>query len=225
MEKPRWPYRLELLSWGAESNLYMTTYMGERVVLKHRFVKKYMDPLLARKLVYSRTLREASLLVEARAAGVRVPLPLYMDADNGLLVISFIEGELVRERLEKSTLEEVRGLSCKLGSMVRTLHNQDIVHGDLTTSNFILSKEDGEPVLIDFGLAVKSKRPEDKATDIRVFERAVVSTHPSIKDEVMASFLECYQEGLEDSRLIMERYRKLSLMGRYVKERRKGRGV
>lgn len=220
MEKPRWPLELQPLSWGAESNLYLTRYLGFDAVLKHRFPKRYMDERLTKGLIRTRTLREASLLMEARRAGVAVPLPLYVDADSGILVVKYVAGKLVKEVLEERGPEAAVSLSCTMGGMVRRLHNADIIHGDLTTSNFIVSGEN-RLFLIDFGLAFKSKRPEDKATDIRVFERAVVSTHPDIRGMVMESFLTCYTDGLVGRDEIMERYQKLSLMGRYVRERRR----
>ncbi len=224
MEKPKWPFELKPLSWGAESNLYLTDYLGIKAVLKHRFPKKYMDPRLTRRLIKTRTIREASLLIEARMAGVHVPLPLYIDSENGILVVKYVEGRLLRDVIDEEP-DSVGALACTMGEMVKRLHNTDIIHGDLTTSNFIRSKHQGYIYLLDFGLAFKSRRPEDKATDIRVLERAVVSTHPMLREVIMEKFIECYTQGLRDLDSIMARYRKLSLMGRYVAERRKSLGA
>mmetsp|Transcript_7322 Transcript_7322/g.19008 ORF Transcript_7322/g.19008 Transcript_7322/m.19008 type:complete len:108 (+) Transcript_7322:134-457(+) len=67
------------------------------------------------------------------------------------------------------------------------MHDMDIVHGDLTTSNVLVEKggkKDGNDmperyIFIDFGLSVVSTVPEDKAVDLYVMERAIVSTHPN----------------------------------------------
>ncbi|MEM4475455.1 MAG: Kae1-associated kinase Bud32, partial [Fervidicoccaceae archaeon] len=211
---------LEPLAWGAESNLYLSTYMGRRVVVKIRFLKPYMDSRLARRLVYKRTVQEAKILFDASRAGVRAPLPLYVDPERGLIVMEYLRGPLLRDELGARSPEWAEERARELGEVVRSLHNADIIHGDLTTSNVIVSDE-GPLYLIDFGLSYYSGRPEDKAVDIRVLERAVSSTHPSLKEVFMRSFLESYSEGLRDWEEISESYSRLTLMGRYVRERRR----
>jgi TP53 regulating kinase-like protein len=70
-----------------------------------------------------------------------------------------------------------------VGVAIGKLHDAEIVHGDLTTSNMIVKLEpSGElgtgVVLIDFGLGMMKPTQEDKAVDLYVLERAFVSTHP-----------------------------------------------
>lgn len=220
MENVPWPYELRPLSWGAESNLYISEYMGMRVVVKHRILKKYMDERLAIQLRKTRTAVEARLLLEANLAGVKAPLPLHIDADKGLLVMEYIEGELLRTIIERGISEQwIRDKAREIGRMVALLHNNNIVHGDLTTSNVIVMS-DGELCLIDFGLAFKSDRVEDKAVDIRVLERAVESTHPSVKEVFMEAFIKEYESYSQRPKQVLGEYLKLSLMGRYVSRRR-----
>ncbi len=223
MEKIKWIEPLQPLSWGAESILYVTKYLGKKVVLKHRIRKKYMDDSLSNMLLRKRTISEAKILVESFLSGVNVPLPLFLDPEKGILVINYIEGILLKELVEEKPLGWVKEKSCALGEMVKKLHNNNIIHGDLTTSNVIIDKKD-TPYLIDFGLAFHSNRPEDKAVDIRVLERAVVSTHTSVKKEFMESFFECYLRNLKDSDEILYRYNRISLMGRYVKKEKRVTG-
>lgn len=40
-----------------------------------------------------------------------------------------------------------------MGSVIGKLHSLNIIHGDLTTSNFLLRRDANHIVLIDFGLA------------------------------------------------------------------------
>lgn len=61
------------------------------------------------------------------------------------------------------------------------MHLSDTIHGDLTTSNMMVRRPPGhepEVLLIDFGLAHVSNLIEDKAVDLYVLERALISTHP-----------------------------------------------
>lgn len=69
-----------------------------------------------------------------------------------------------------------------IGAAIGKLHDAEIVHGDLTTSNLMVREMDGElsteVALIDFGLGMMKPTLEDKAVDLYVLERAFVSTHP-----------------------------------------------
>ena len=66
------------------------------------------------------------------------------------------------------------------------LHNHNHIPRDLPTSNFIIEKETGDLVLIDFGLTTVSTSPEDMGVDLYVLERAIISTHVQAKDLVGA---------------------------------------
>ena len=217
MEKPSWPFELKPLSWGAESNLYLSTYLERKVVVKHRFRKPYMREELAGRLIRERTLAEARILLSANEAGVKAPLPLYVDIDKGLLVMEFIEGVLLRDAITGLSRVELAGIAEKLGTYVAALHNKGIVHGDLTTSNVILRGND--VYLLDFGLAYFSARPTDKASDIRVLERAVISSHPGVFELFFPLFLQSYRSRVNQSDEVMKEFLKLSTMGRYYKKR------
>jgi TP53 regulating kinase-like protein len=62
------------------------------------------------------------------------------------------------------------------------MHDIDVVHGDLTTSNIMVRGDAingySEVILIDFGLGQMQSVIEDKAVDLYVLERAFISTHP-----------------------------------------------
>ena len=76
-----------------------------------------------------------------------------------------------------------------LGRCVGLLHQADIVHGDLTTSNAIwvegAADETGHVVMLDFGLTqVQSAVSiEEKGVDLYVLERALTSTHAGMDDD------------------------------------------
>jgi Kae1-associated kinase Bud32 len=73
-----------------------------------------------------------------------------------------------------------------VGTIIGKMHDAEIVHGDLTTSN-IMVRNDGtssslpgvDAVLIDFGLGMMKPSMDDKAVDLYVLERAFASTHPN----------------------------------------------
>ena len=71
-----------------------------------------------------------------------------------------------------------------MGSLLAKLHNVGVVHGDLTTSNMmmIMTEQNDDMMLIDFGLARVSSNPEELAVDLYVLERALLSTHPELEE-------------------------------------------
>lgn len=217
LEKVDWPFDLIPLSWGAESNLYISDYMGRKTVVKYRFAKRYMLPELAERLIKERTLTEAKALLIASERGVNVPLPLYVDIERGIIVMEFIEGLLLRDIILSMTKEELTRTANTLGLYVALLHNSDIIHGDLTTSNLII--REGELFIIDFGLTYFSHRPIDKASDLRVLERAIVSSHPGIFEAFFLPFIKSYREKVNGGEEIEREFFRLSTMGRYYKRR------
>ncbi|XP_049849523.1 EKC/KEOPS complex subunit bud32-like [Schistocerca gregaria] len=82
-----------------------------------------------------------------------------------------------------------KDIARKLGLIIAKLHKSSLVHGDLTTSNIMLTAKDLDIVLIDFGLGMTSSQVECYAVDLYVLERAFSATHPG--------FIEMYQQILE----------------------------
>ena len=60
-----------------------------------------------------------------------------------------------------------------MGGEISKLHSADIIHGDITTSNIMLSE--GDLVFIDFGLGRYSQLREDKAVDLLVLKKSLQS--------------------------------------------------
>ena len=62
------------------------------------------------------------------------------------------------------------------------LHNVQIIHGDLTSSNVMVSKTDNSSVkLIDFGLSQITDNTEEKAVDLYVFEKSLICENNGLK--------------------------------------------
>ena len=61
----------------------------------------------------------------------------------------------------------------EIGKFVSTLHSNNLIHGDLMPSNFIVNSK---VTMIDMGLSFYSTRKEDKAMDIRLFKEILTST-------------------------------------------------
>lgn len=187
---------------GAEA----TITQEDGTVVKERQPKPYRHPELDERLRTDRTQDEARLLKKAYQAGVRVPT--VEDVEGTTLRMTCIDGPLL-----KNVLEDRLDICDLIGDSIARLHNKDIVHGDLTTSNMILY--DGEVYFIDFGLGTFSQRIEDYAIDLHLFRQVLESTHTVVADEAMDRVLTAYQEQCEDADAVMDRYEEIAERGRY----------
>ena len=71
----------------------------ERVLIKHRFFKRYRHPALSISVTASRTISEARALVRCARHGVHVPRLVCVDETRGILGMEWIEGPSIRQWL------------------------------------------------------------------------------------------------------------------------------
>lgn len=152
-------------------------------ISKLRNPKKYRNITLDNLIRGRRTIHEANMLSDVKKTGVKTPFIYFLDPQRAEIIMEYIHGENVKDILSKET-------GFEMGKYVSILHNNNIIHGDLTTSNFIKRRD--VLYLIDFGLSFYSERIEDMATDIRIIKEILSSAHIQIFDETYESFLEGY---------------------------------
>jgi Kae1-associated kinase Bud32 len=182
---------MELVGKGAEANLFRD---GGRLV-KERVCKKYRIPEVDASLRGRRTAREGQLLQLAREVGVLTPKVFEVDRKGCRIVMEFVSGTLVRDYFDSAGEAEVEDVAGMVGSGLRRLHDAGIVHNDLTTSNLIF--RDGSVYFIDFGLAFRSRRLEDRAMDLVVFKKSILATHTSRLDLIWGGVVSGYGVGKE----------------------------
>ena len=100
-----------------------------------------------------------------------------------------------------------------MGAVIAQIHDADIIHGDLTTSNMIYDQTAGHVTLIDFGLSGVSGLAEDKAVDLYVLERAFLSTHPNTEQQFQ-ELLQSYRQSSKKAAVIIARLDEVRLRGR-----------
>lgn len=176
----------EILSQGAEAILVKK---GDRV-FKERVKKSYRLTELDDKLRASRTKREAKVFQKLVDLGIRVP-ELFPSRDKYILEMEFLSGMRLRDRLLSHP--EQGNVLIQIGKWIAKMHDEGIIHGDLTTSNIMITPQD-ELILIDFGLSFFSEKPEDKAVDIHLLKQALESTHYQHAKKFYAFFKEGYSE-------------------------------
>ncbi|MBW3021276.1 Kae1-associated serine/threonine protein kinase [Candidatus Woesearchaeota archaeon] len=193
----------EILASGAEAIIKRE---GD-FVIKERIKKDYRLDELDNSLRKFRTRREEKILKKLEE--LNFASPKVHDVNDQLMTLrmDFINGDKLRDVLFKDPLN----LGREVGRKIAILHNNDIVHGDLTTSNMIL---DNEVKFIDFGLSQFSNKVEDKAVDLHLFKHALESKHHLIWESCFKEAINGYKETNPDFKEVLKRLEEVELRGR-----------
>ncbi|XP_042400833.1 EKC/KEOPS complex subunit TP53RK-like [Zingiber officinale] len=139
---------------------------------------------------------EVRCMTKVRRLGVPTPVLYAVDPILHTLTFEYVDGLSVKEILLDFGLngiveEQLDDIAIQIGTAMGKMHDGGLIHGDLTTSNMIIRERliiwkyftsinmiiiD---VLIEFGLSFTSTLPEDKAVDLYVLKRALLSMHSS----------------------------------------------
>ena len=165
-----------LIKKGAEASLYLEDWHNRKVIMKRRLPKKYRIPELDNMIRSQRTIHEPHIIHKAKEAGVPTPTIFRVDVTDANIVMEFVKGKQVKELLENLSKQERTNLCKHIGKMIGRLHKNGIIHGDLTTSNMILTPN-GKVVFVDFGLSERSIELEAKGVDLHLMKRTLNSTH------------------------------------------------
>lgn len=208
----------DIISRGAEAVLIKE---GDRLI-KRRVSKGYRVKDLDKKIRKYRTRSEARLLSKLDF----VPKVINYDDTKMEIEMEFIEGDLVRDILDNLDFDERKRICFEIGEKIGKMHDLDIIHGDLTTSNFIVKVNhyrsiEKEIVFIDFGLGFVSKRKEDKATDLRLLRQAFESKHFNIFGDAYKNILDGYKNSKNSEEVLEWLEKRVEQRGRYKRKSRK----
>lgn len=208
---------MKIIQQGAEAKIIRN---GDFVV-KDRIKKSYRIKELDDKIRKLRTRSETKLLHKAHQL---IPCPLPLTDSNksergnerAIIKMPFIDGKKLSEHLDNFLLKEQKQICKTMGQEIAKLHNADIIHGDLTTSNMILV--DDKVYFIDFGLGYISRKIEDKAVDLHLLKQALEAKHFKNWKELFEKVIEKYKkENKKEAQKVLERLKAVEKRGRYKK--------
>lgn len=206
---------------GAEASLYYGSWFDKNVIFKHRIPKKYRLEELDRAIRSTRTLNEAKALIRVKKYGLNVPQVYEIDANNSIIIMKFIEGEKLKTSMTQLDANKKQKYFSILGHNIAILHKNGHIHGDITTSNIIITPNE-DIFLIDFGLHEYSDSIEDKSVDLHLLKRVLISSHGEDYKLCFKAFLEGYQEeygyNSSKSQEIINNISVIETRGRYVKK-------
>ena len=184
---------MKLFKKGAEADLYKTKWQNSKAILKIRKAKNYRDPSLDSRIRKQRTIKESMMASFVKSFGIPTPLIYFVNLKTTSIMMQEIPGRPVHDLPESKIIE----LSKEIGKLVGMLHKNGVMHGDLTTSNFILFQN--TVFVIDFGLSQNTIKPEDHAVDLRLIKEILNSAHAKIMIPSWKNFLCGYKSVVGNS--------------------------
>jgi TP53 regulating kinase-like protein len=170
----------KLIAQGAEAKILLTENIRHdsnskegsikenlvSFITKDRISKSYRIPELDKKIRKSRTKAETKLLHKASQV-INVPLPEISEETNKI-IMPYIDGQKLSDHLDKFPLLKQKQIYKQIGEDVAKLHDAEIIHGDLTTSNMILVEDKDK-------IDVKNKLVDKNSKDgVKLIKRAAV---------------------------------------------------
>ena len=207
---------------GAEANLYYGYWFGKEVIFKHRLPKKYRIDELDKSIRTARTLNEARALIKVKNYGVNVPQVFEIDTTNSTIIMKYIDGKKLKNVLAGLDNKKKKEYFETIGRYIAILHKNGHIHGDITTSNLIITELENI-FLIDFGLHDYSDSIEDKSVDLHLLKRLLISSHGKDFELCFNAFLEGYQneyinDASDECSAIIKNISVIETRGRYVKK-------
>jgi TP53 regulating kinase-like protein len=197
----------KILQRGAEAIILL----DKEKVIKKRTKKSYRLKELDDKLRKQRTRSEARLLTKASNL-ISIPKIKKVDDKSKEIIMDFIQGQRISDYLDSFPLKKQKEICKQLGEYIAKIHDSDIIHGDLTTSNMILKGK--EIYFIDFGLGFGSHKIEDKAVDLHLLRQALEAKHFKYWQTLFDQVSKGYSKS-KNSKIVLERLKQVEKRGRY----------
>jgi len=199
----------KILQQGAEAKIILSNDF----IIKDRIKKSYRIKELDDKIRKQRTKAETKLLEKASGI-INAPKPFFTP-DFYQIKMPFIQGKKLSENLDSFSLEKQKEICMEIGEEIAKLHKEDIIHGDLTTSNMILvENREAKTYFVDFGLGYISKKIEDKAVDLHLLKQALEARHFKNWKILFEEIVRGYGN-YEESNRVLERLKAVEKRGRY----------
>ncbi|KAI9483479.1 MAG: tp53rk protein-like protein [Benjaminiella poitrasii] len=211
-----------LIKQGAEAVSFTKEHSHKKktkgCIAKERFKKTYRHPDLDQFLTARRVIQEARCLQKCKKAGMDTPTVYYIDVPSATIFMENIIGLTVKQKLLQNQDDgyknvDTDALAEKIGTSLAKMHDLNIIHGDLTTSNLLIREKGDSVVIIDFGLSSTSLLIEDKAVDLYVLERAFSSTHPQT-ESMFAMILDHYFKNSKQAKQVSRKLEDVRMRGR-----------
>jgi len=129
----------KIIQQGAEALILLSP--DKKTITKKRIKKSYRISELDEKIRKLRTRSETKLLEKASEV-ILIPDVIKSDEREKEINMEFIDGKKLSNHLNNFLLKKQLKICKQIGENIANLHNANIIHGDLTTSNIILVEKE-----------------------------------------------------------------------------------
>lgn len=209
----------KIIAQGAEAIIYLKNNQ----ITKKRISKKYRNPLLDKQIIKRRTKAETKILKKASEI-INSPIP-HEEKQTDQIIMPFIDGDKLSDKLNSYNEKKQEKIMFEIGKSIARLHQANIIHGDLTTSNMIYlldnnskdsSQNFGKVFIIDFGLGYFNGKYEDKGVDIHLLKQAIEAKHFKDADILFNEFEIGYRSiNPTEAQKVFDRMKAIEKRGRY----------
>ncbi len=197
---------------GAEASIKFIRFGSREAVEKIRSPKKYRVPDLDSRVRLERVRNEISILSALSEKGFRVPVVYDFSLEETTIVMERIDGTTVSEKLHKNIDSEK--LAASMGMMIASMHSARTSHGDLTTSNLLVTGQNSLAI-IDPSMGSSPAENEELATDVFLLTESLRSNHGDLP-KLSRIFLDTYSKNMPDWKEISKILREIERRRRYL---------
>lgn len=201
---------VKIIARGAESIIYLE----DKILVKKRISKSYRHKFIDNVKTKYPTRKEYKLLTKASQI-INVPKVLEIDEANSIVKMEYIKGDVLKNTLDSYTKTKREKIARLIGEQTAIMHDHDIIHSDLTTSNMILASN--KVYFLDFGLGYISKKIEDRAVDLHLLKQALESKHYKHYKELYENVLKGYKKS-KDYQKVLNQLEQVEKRGRYKRK-------
>jgi hypothetical protein len=142
-----------------------------------------------------RFIKEGTDLHDCRHNNVARVVDYFSEAGTGYLVMDYVEGDTIAQRIGKVGTMSARDTVALLRpilSALMTVHGRGVIHSDLNPRNVLLQPDTGAPVIIDFGAARRADAIDSRSIMAVVFdgfsppEQYIAANEPLPRTDVYA---------------------------------------
>ncbi len=154
IERKVFAERFDLLEELGSGGMGRVLKAFDRKLQRPVAVKRIKGPLATDPDLLRRFLREAQFAARLNHPNVVTVHDILTDDEGPYLVLEFIDGESLAQRLQRGAIpwREAIDLLLPICDAVTAAHAQGIIHRDIKPANILLPKK-GQPKLSDFGIA------------------------------------------------------------------------
>lgn len=171
---------------------------NENILIKKIIKKDYRIKEIDIRLRKFRTKREFKLLKKCYA--LKINVPKVRELKQFSFEMEYLKGKTIDEIIKNNNLNEIKEVFSRIGKQIDIMHKNDIIHGDLTTSNMILLRN--KIFFFDFSLGEVTNKIEKKAVDLHLLKQSLVAKYNSVWKICFDEIIKNYEDNVVLNKLV-----------------------